>query len=127
MRLELPSLFIAAVMTLAGEAHAAKPVCNVYNGEPYCQYTGKVQKAYVNSGNFIILYFDTPFASTSEINIPGVSVTSACAVPASSGMDFARMFYASALSAQAGGRNVTVQMYGNASGYPRCDRIWVED
>lgn len=108
-------------------ASAAKPYCTVYNGSPYCQYTGKVSKSYVNAGNQIILYFDTAFGSASEINIPGVTVTNACLVPGNSGMDFAKMFYASMLTAQATGRNVTVQMWGDLGGYPKCDRVWVED
>ena len=118
---------IAVVSLVPVFAWAAKPVCYTHNGTPYCKYTGKVAKSYVNSDNNIILYFDTAFGSTSEINIPGVTVTNACLVPGSSGMDFAKMFYASMLTAQATGRNVTLQMWGNASGYPRCDRVWVED
>ena len=118
---------ITLVVLLPHHALAAKPTCHVHNGSPYCQYTGKVAQSYVNNGNQIILYFDTAFGSTSEINIPGVTVTSACLVPGNSGMDFAKMFYASMLMAQATGRNVTVQMWGETGGYPKCDRVWVEN
>lgn len=122
--------FWKRVLTLMGAAmsaasvHAAAPTCAVHDGTPYCQYRGRVQTTYVNAGNMVILYFDTPAAS---MNITGVTVMNACAINMAGKVDFAKMFYASALMAQATGRNVTVQMRDNVYGYAGCDRIWVEN
>ena len=43
-------------------SHAAAPTCHLWNSQPYCNYVGKVQQIYVNSGNLVLLYFDTPMA-----------------------------------------------------------------
>ena len=39
--------------------------------------------------------------------------------------EFAKLFYSTALTAQASGRNVTIQMRGSQSGYLKFDRIWL--
>lgn len=115
---------LIAATVVAGGAHAAAPTCGDHDGTPYCHYRGRVQTTYVNAGNLIILYFDTP---ASSMNIAGVNVMNACAINMAGKVDFAKMFYASALMAQATGRTVTVQMRDNVYGYAGCDRIWVEN
>lgn len=112
---------------LASSASAAKPSCSSLNGTPYCQYVGPVSQAYVNANKDVLLFFDVPFGSAAEMTIPGVSNLSACVVVGAGNLDFAKMFYASALAAQAGGKTVTVQMWGSAIGYAACDRIWVSN
>jgi hypothetical protein len=117
----------AALLASGSAAMAAKPTCSTSNGTPYCSYTGKVQNSYVNASKMVIMYFDSAFGSTSEVNIPGVTVLNACTVLGASNLDFAKMFYASMLMAHASGKSVSVQMFGSSSGFPICDRIWVEN
>lgn len=121
---KLVSSFALIAAVGADAAHAAAPTCAVYDGTPYCQYRGRVQSTYVNAGNLVILYFD---AATTQMNIPGVGHLNACAIHMPGKVDFAKMFYASALMAQAAGKTITVQMRDNVYGYAGCDRIWVEN
>jgi hypothetical protein len=108
-------------------AHAAAPTCHTYSGSGYCQYTGVVQQAYVNSAGLIIIFFDTPFdlSAPASVGIPGVSVSNACAFVIAESPDYAKMLYASALTAQARGTTVSMQLWGTTQGYLRCDRILV--
>ena len=50
-----------ALVTMLGSsaASAAAPFCTTYAGQGYCQYTGRVYQAYINSSGQIILNFDT--------------------------------------------------------------------
>ena len=73
--LMLSSLFLFG----SGSAQAAAPACYTYSGQGYCQYTGKVSRAYVNSSGNIILYFDTAMSASApgSVGITGVSVFNA--------------------------------------------------
>ena len=74
-----------------------------------------------------MLYFDKPFANGApeSVGISGVRHRSATIFDADDNPEFARMFYSTALAAQASGRNVTIQMRGSQSGYLKFDRIWL--
>ena len=105
---------------------AAAPTCQLHNGSPYCSYNGKVQRIYVNASNLILVYFDTPIDPT----IPqshGYDVTNggAGAIAISENPEFAKLFYSTALAAQASGRNISIQMRNNVSSYLKIDRIWL--
>jgi hypothetical protein len=104
---------------------AGQPTCHSSYGG-YCAYTGKVQRIYINSGNLIRMYFDTPVPLDVPAGI-GYNVTQApaAAIRINSNPDFAKLFYSTALAAQASGRNVTIQMRGTTSGYLLIDRIWL--
>jgi hypothetical protein len=121
------AVIAGALFGTSGMVHAGKPGCGTSGGENYCYYTGKVLNSYVNAGNVILMYFDTQFGSTSEINIPNVQTLGACAVSMTGTPAFSKLFYASILTAQAGGRNVSVQMRGTINGTLVCDRVWVEN
>jgi hypothetical protein len=124
---------IAAIALLAslatGTASAGAPGCYSYSGSGYCQYTGRVYQAYVNSGGQVILYFDTPMDPTApgSVGITGVSVFNATAYQLSDAPDAGKAMYASLLTAQARGATVTVQMWGVTGGYMKMDRIWVQE
>ena len=109
-------------------AFAAKPVCYAEHGG-YCVYNGKVSRIYINSGNVILLYFDTPIdqGEWDKAGITGVSGTSAAALRVDSAPEFAKLFYSTALAAQASKRSVSIQMRGSESGFLKFDRIWLSE
>ncbi len=128
-RVILTTLLAVAFIFGAQPLFAGEPFCDPYNGNPYCQYTGKVQQAYVNSGGMILLYFDTnvnPGAPASA-GISGVSIFSAASYQFNDNPEFARMLYSTLLTAQARGATVTVQMRGSLYGYLRMDRVWIRE
>jgi hypothetical protein len=102
--------------------------CGVIGSQPYCQYHGRVSRAYVNAYDQILLYFDADFG-TAVPGQAGLSVTSGAAAMVSMTVkpEFARMFYASILAAQGQGKTITVQMYAVANGYLQVDRVWVNE
>jgi hypothetical protein len=101
------------------------PSCSSAHGG-YCAYVGKVDRIYINSGNLILLYFDTPMSIEIASNA-GLTVTNgeAAAYNMSDNLEFAKIFYSTALAAQASGREVNIQMHGTQSGYLKFDRIWL--
>ena len=104
---------------------AGQPTCHSSSGG-YCRYTGKVQRIYINSANLILLYFDTPVPlDVPEIIGYNVTRAPAAAIRIGSNPDFAKLFYSTALAAQASGRDITIQMRGTTSGYLLIDRIWL--
>lgn len=108
-------------------AVAATPVCHSsYNG--YCQYDGKVRRIYINAGGMILVYFDSTM-DVAEGGVAGISLSSgsATAVSLSENPEFAKLFYATALAAQASKRPVQIQMRGTLSGYMKADRIWLSE
>jgi len=123
----LKILFILFIGLVPSLVNAAQPTCHSSSGG-YCSYTGKVQRIYINSGNLILLYFDTPLPSSAPASI-GLNITrsgvGAAALRVESNPDFAKLFYSTALAAQASNRDITIQMRGITSGYLTIDRIWL--
>ena len=112
---------------LSSLVFAGAPTCySSYGG--YCQYTGKVKQIYINATNTILIYFDTP-TTAQEASIDGITITNgaAAAFNAPDNPEFAKLFYSTALAAQASGREITMQMRGNLSGYLKFDRIWLAE
>ena len=106
---------------------SAMPVCySTYGG--YCNYTGKVSKIYINSTNTILIYFDTamPIENAGEASI-SISNGTAAVYKVSDNPEFAKLFYSTALAAQASGRNISIQMRSSESGYLKFDRIWLNE
>ena len=107
----------------------AAPTCQLSSsGEAYCSYTGKVRQIYINAGGAILFYFDTSYdkAIAEAIGFTPTN-TSSAAFLVSDSPDFAKMFYSTALAAQASKRDVTIQMRGIVSGRLRFDRIWLAE
>jgi hypothetical protein len=128
MKCFILSIFVAILGATAPlPSQAGAPVCHSSSGG-YCQYTGKVKQIYVNAGNTILMYFDTPInlEQAASAGFTNVTQRTAGAIYISKSPEFAKMFYATALAAQASGRNVTVQLRGNG-GYLEIDRIWLSD
>lgn len=118
---------IAWMMLEAPIANADAPTCATHSSGPYCSYKGIVQRVYVNSSNWILLYFDTSLDlnEVASVGLSGITISSACIYRFTDNPDYAKAFYASILSAQASGTRISVQMRGGISGYLQCDRIWV--
>ncbi len=122
-------LFLSAIVLFfsTGNLFAAAPKCQLSSSNtPYCSYTGKVQRIYINSGNIILIYFDTPV----DINVPkefgyNVSKGAAAAYKVDDNPEFAKLFYSTALTAQASGRSIHIQMTDVLLGYLKFDRIWL--
>lgn len=124
MKYLLSSIILLTMLNL--NAFASEPTC--HSGDsPYCQYTGKVNRIYVNADNLILLYFDTPLPSGAAASA-GYSVSNHSAAALFSiddNSEFAKMLYSTALAAQASNRDVTVQMRGTTGGFLKLDRIWL--
>ncbi|MDT3334958.1 hypothetical protein Q4Q49_06560 [Shewanella sp. SP1S1-7] len=123
---QVSPLAFMALLPLAS-VQAALPSCSSASGG-YCQYTGKVANLYVNSGNTILMYFDTPM-DPANASVAGFSASNGNAgiVKIDENPEFAKLFYSTALAAQASQRNVSVQMHGTVSGYLKIDRIWLKE
>ncbi|WP_083253139.1 hypothetical protein [Enterovibrio norvegicus] len=118
------SLLFLAVAT-STPIRAATPICHS-TPHNYCQYHGMVKSIYVNSGNIILLYFDTPLHINSASSVGfNVSFGEAAAIYINDNPEFANLFYSTALAAQASNQPVTIQMRGEHSGYLKIDRIWL--
>jgi hypothetical protein len=117
---------VAIILCFAATAQASAPTCSTSGGQGYCQYSGPISAAYVNSSGQILVYFDTPLdlSLPASVGIGGVTIGAACIYPIASNPDYAKMLYASVLAAQARGATVTMQLWGANSGYLICDRIW---
>jgi len=124
----IAAVVVSTVVALLPQtaAIASAPACYTYGGSGYCEYTGSVAKAYINSNGELLIYFDTPVdpASVSGVGITGVTNFTACAFPVTQNPDYAKMLFAAALSAQARQTSVTLQLWGTYAGYLKCDRIW---
>ncbi len=105
---------------------AGAPTCHNHSSGPYCRYQGKVQNIYINTGNTILIYFDTPLDPNVASGV-GLTITqpSAAAFDLDENPEFAKLFYSTALAAQASNRNITLQMRGTFAGYLKFDRIWL--
>ena len=118
---------IALISLLAcTSVFSATPTCSEHSGGNFCQYSGPVERIYVNSGNMILMYFD----SAIDTSIPqslgmDINYGNATAINIQDNPDFANYFYSTALAAQASGRNVVIQMRGTRHGYLKVDRIWL--
>ena len=116
---------LALLMALSANTFAAPPKCYSSHGG-YCQYTDKVSRIYINRWNTILLYFDKPIAASEPAKAGfNIKKRSAAAFNVKENPEFATLFYSTALTAQASGRNVTIQMRGSQSGYLKFDRIWL--
>lgn len=125
----MKGILLGALFLVSGSVLASAPTCQLTStGSPYCQYDGKVSRLYINTGGVILLYFDTPL-NIENAEAVGYSPTSTAATAFlfSENEDFAKLFYSTALAAQASGRAVTIQMRGTQSGYLKFDRIWLSE
>lgn len=125
MKQIINTALILVVLCMSNVAFAAKPKCYSSHGG-YCKYVGPVSQVYVNAHGLILIYFDQAIL-TSDTGIAGLTITngSAASFKISENPEFAKMFYSTALSAQASGRDISIQMRGTESGYLRFDRIWL--
>lgn len=125
----LPPFIYLSLVLLPFTANAAKPVCKTTSsGAPLFQYSGPVTKVYVNAGNLILVYFDEP-VTVEEAASCGLTITHghAASFRLDEQPDFAKLFYSTALAAQASQRDVVIQMYGVTHGYLMFDRIWLAE
>jgi hypothetical protein len=122
----MKTIFSLVLLTVTSLSWAAAPVCYVHAPGNYCQYTGLVSTIYVNDSNLILIYFDQPvdpgYVAGFGINI---SKGAAAAYRVSDNPEFAKLFYSTALAAQASGRDITMQLRGEVGGYLKFDRIWL--
>jgi len=119
-------LIICLMTILPSLGYSAEPTCQTYNENNYCSYSGKVQRIYVNASNQILIYFDQPL-SLEVASTFGYEITygGAAIFPIDDKPEFAKMFYSTALTAQASGRNISIQMRSVLNGYMKFDRIWL--
>ncbi|SIO20919.1 hypothetical protein SAMN02745824_3360 [Parasphingorhabdus marina DSM 22363] len=120
-------LTLLGAVVLSGTAHAQTFTCAVSNNIPYCQYTGKLDRVYINIDKWMLFYFEqsVDIALPASAGFTGISRGDAGAFAVSADPEFAEYFYSTALTAFAGEKTVTIQMRGNVGGYMKVDRIWV--
>lgn len=109
-------------------SYAAAPTCQPSSsGSVYCQYNGKVARAYINASNTILVYFDTNMtaAELAESNTTATATYAAALKITPENETFAKAFYATLLTALAANKTVTIQMRGKESIYLKMDRIWI--
>jgi len=108
--------------------NAAAPTCSSSHGG-YCSYTGKVKIAYINSGNVVLIYFDTRFdpneATKANLSISGGGLSAAAFPINDANKLFGQSLYATALAALNADKRIGIQMRGNYGGYLKVDRIWI--
>jgi len=113
----------------AQRVYAGAPTCQYAssNSSPYCQYTGTVSRAYINNANAILVYFDTnmPVGEPQTVGFDSNVRSAAILVITPENEVFAKAFYATALTALAANKKVTIQMRGVYGGYLKMDRIWI--
>lgn len=129
IRRSIPAItLLGLALSQVPAAQAAAAHCHPYQSTGYCQYDGKVTRAYINAYKQIILYFDTPFSpsSAAAVGLTGVTIDNAAVYNTATDPDFAKSLFAAMLAAQARGANVSVQMMSVSGGYLVIDRIWVE-
>ena len=119
---------VAIALAHLPAADAAAPHCHPYQSTGYCQYDGKVARAYINAYKQIILYFDTTFnpSSAAAVGLTGVTVDNAAIYNTTTDPDFAKSLFAAMLAAEARGSTISVQMMSVSGGYLVIDRIWVD-
>ena len=121
------AMIIALTALSAPTTSAGAPTCTVHSGTPYCSYTGRVARVYVNQFNTILLYFDTPLdlSLPAAVGYDGVTSSVAGAISLTENPEWAKAAYATMLAANARGATVAVQMRGRIGGYAKIDRIWL--
>ena len=118
-------LISLSVVFMSFSAWADKPKCFSSSGG-YCQYEGTIERIYVNDKGHILVYFDTEFdAGAWEVAGFDAKHTSAGIVNYKEKPEFGKMFYSTALSAQAQNKRVQLQMRKTLNGYMIIDRIWL--
>src|SRR6185503_3748155 len=90
-------IMIAMMVALFGtSAHAGPLQCSTWNGSGYCQYDGRVTRAYMNAYKEVIMYFDTAFALSvpSNVGINGVTINNAAKFNMTANPDFGKSLFA---------------------------------
>lgn len=121
---------VSAVLLLtAAESRAGAPTCHTHHHGNYCAYVGTVKSLYINSGNQILMYFDTPMdpSTPTSVGISGVSNHTATAFYLPDNTEYGKLLYATLLAAQSRGATVSIQMRGTYNGYLVVDRIWLPE
>jgi len=119
------------VLLLAAGGASASFSCGLGAGTPYCQYEGKVERVYVNDNGRILAFIPSSFDSSlaEAQGLSSVTYTNAFMYlvdyQTDASPEFAKMLYATLLSAQAQNRDVQMQMRKVIGGYLVIDRIWI--
>ena len=122
----IKKMILLAIALFTFDANTAAPKCYSTSGN-YCAYSGYVEQIYINNTNMILLYFDTPMVEGEWENAGfSASSTTAAAINLDENPSFAKLFYSTALSAQATNRQVYIQMRGTVNSYLKIDRIWLK-
>jgi len=119
--------FFLTLICLASVLFAAAPTCHKSSAYNYCRYVGKVEQVYINNGNAILIYIDTPL-DVNLANSNGLAATKSDAIllPVNdSNKVFSDYFYSTALTALTANKKVMIQMKDVSGGYLVADRIWI--
>lgn len=120
-------LGVLATCVLPGVASAQGFTCGGSGAGAYCQYTGKVARAYSNDTNAILLYFEetVDISLAANVGITGVSNNQAGVYYTTNNATFAEYLYSTMVTALAADKTVQVQFKVSQSGYLRINKIWL--
>ncbi len=129
-RMKIFSTFLLFAMALGIAPQAAMAqgfTCGGSGAGAYCQYTGKVSRAYVNESNQILMYFEQSIdlALPAAVGITGITKNQAGTYYISNNPDFAEYLYSTLVTALAADKTVVVQFKVSESGYLRMNKIWL--
>ncbi|SIO20894.1 hypothetical protein SAMN02745824_3359 [Parasphingorhabdus marina DSM 22363] len=134
MKLQMPIksawkalLGMIALVALPGVANAQSFSCAGSGAGAYCQYTGKVARAYINDGNLILMYFEQPINTNlpAAVGITGITQAAAGAYYTPNNPEFAEYLYSTIVTALAADKTVSLQFKAAQSGYLRINKIWL--
>lgn len=104
-----------------------------------CSYTGTVKTVYVNAYGQILVYLDKSYpellTGASALGYDAVTSPNALVIRINADdgsldakrSEVAKLFYSTALTAQATGAEVTMQARIGSGGYMMADRVWLKD
>ncbi|MEO9599793.1 hypothetical protein [Parasphingorhabdus sp.] len=120
-------LGVLAFGAVSSIANAQSFSCAVSSGTPYCSYTGKLSRVYINEGNMMLFYLEqaADIAVPASVGYTGVTKGTAVSYNAAVNPIFAEYFYSTALTALAADKTVGIQMRQTVGGYMKVDRIWL--
>lgn len=118
--------WIAGTIFTLLSAHSVAADNSAFCTATYCQYDGTIERIYLNENNFIIVYFNAEF-DKGAASAAGITTTflGGGAVNGTTKPEYAKMFYSTALAAQATGRKVKIQMQGTEASYAKITKIWL--
>ena len=127
MRVILPIAIILILMSgILLSKDKSEALCKASESStPYCKYTGKIEKVYLNSEGLALIYLGADFSKSGAKQF-GYEVSSSkiMAIDVTEN-ELNRLIYQSIVSAMAEDYSVEFHARGTLNGYIKLDRVWI--